>query len=180
EIKSFSERGGAVFGICGGYQMLGESLFDPAGTELGGKMEGLGLLPAQTVFYPQKIRKQSSGEIGALEGIFSSLSGLPFSGYEIHMGKTSSESVFAQKNDGEADGAFSKNTYGTYIHGIFDEEEIASAIVSALAHKKGIKLKKPLPLGGNEYKNAQFDLLADALRQHMDIEKIYSIAEAGI
>ncbi|MEA4893287.1 MAG: cobyric acid synthase [Peptococcaceae bacterium] len=87
-IKKLAAAGTAVIGICGGYQMLGQALSDPEGVEQGGQMEGIGLLPIQTVFLPQKVRTRVSGRIADIDGFFSGLSGAELEGYEIHMGHT--------------------------------------------------------------------------------------------
>ena len=83
-LKRLAKRGTRVLGICGGYQMLGESIL----TEDGEELAGLGLLPVRTVFEDDKITRQVQGKICASEGIFSALEGMTISGYEIHMGRT--------------------------------------------------------------------------------------------
>lgn len=77
-----------IWGICGGYQMLGQTLSDPLCLEEGGQMRGMELLPAKTELKPQKMRTQVRGCFGKISGIFSELSGMELSGYEIHMGQT--------------------------------------------------------------------------------------------
>lgn len=160
-----------VCGICGGYQMLGDEISDPEGMEMGGTMKGMGLLPVSTRLYCEKVRRQVHGTISQMEGIFSTLTGLDFEGYEIHMGSS-----------GEREGAFvtgeNKNVYGTYVHGIFDKGMTASALVKALAGKKGV----PLSGIGNgscidyrDYKEKQYDKLADILSEYLDREKIYGM-----
>ncbi len=85
-IKKAAARGAVVFGICGGYQMLGESISDPEGMEEGGVMQGMGLLPMTTEFGTSKMRARVSGCFGEVHGILSALSGKKIEGYEIHMG----------------------------------------------------------------------------------------------
>ena len=77
-----------IFGICGGYQMLGEELSDPFGVEDGGTMRGMGLLPMHTVFTEEKTRTRVNGQFLQVKGDLAGLSGIAFSGYEIHMGDT--------------------------------------------------------------------------------------------
>ena len=91
--------GTPVFGICGGFQMLGESVSDPQNAESGGQMRGMGLLPVETVFSMEKKRAQVSGAFREMEGPFSCLAGLPLEGYEIHMGR--SFPVFSSEPGGE-------------------------------------------------------------------------------
>lgn len=88
KILQFADRGGVVFGICGGYQMLGQEISDPDGTEQRGTVAGMGLLPVHTVFQQEKRRTRVEGNFLALEGALKELSGAPFAGYEIHMGKS--------------------------------------------------------------------------------------------
>ena len=75
-------------GICGGFQMLGQTLSDPEHAEDGGTLRGMGLLETETVFRSQKQRSQTAGVISGVSGMLESLSGCPVTGYEIHMGET--------------------------------------------------------------------------------------------
>ena len=80
-ILKLAAQGTPVFGICGGYQMLGKELHDPMSVEHGGSLKGLGLLPTVTTFSAQKTRTQVSGVAGDLSHtIFPNLSGLPYEG----------------------------------------------------------------------------------------------------
>lgn len=88
-----------VFGICGGYQMLGYEIADPDGVEEGGRIRGMELLPVRTVLQKEKHRCQTTGRLEAVEGIFSGLAGCEYAGYEIHMGQT----VYCEKNGSAAD-----------------------------------------------------------------------------
>ena len=147
-----------LIGICGGYQMLGERILDPLGSEAGGAETGLGLLPVETVFREEKYTRQRSGRTCRLAGAWASLSDLPVSGYEIHMGDTgllngkygeAHESaglpagdqpggdVFAVLGSAlEPDGAVSGSVLGTYLHGIFDEPELRGALINLLRERK--------------------------------------------
>lgn len=78
------------------------------------------------------------------------------------------------------DGCQLENAYGTYVHGIFDGEGIAAALVGILAQQKGIALDKPETEDRFLYKEKQYDLLADTLRSHLDMKKIYKILEEGM
>ncbi len=95
-ILKASQSGTVIFGICGGYQMLGERLSDPEGVEAGGCIRGLGLLPMETVFTGRKTRTRVEGRFGDIEGVLSTLSGCELEGYEIHMGRT-----FLTEGEGE-------------------------------------------------------------------------------
>lgn len=87
-IEGLRQKGRVIFGVCGGYQMLGQRICDPDGTEEGGSAGGLGFLEAETVFSRQKRRRRVRGRIRDLPGILSPLSGMAVEGYEIHMGRT--------------------------------------------------------------------------------------------
>ncbi len=166
-VKQRASRGTPVFGICGGYQMLGKSVADPAGAEASGitKIDGFGLLPIETVFEDEKVQRQTSGVFPKLSGIFAPLSGLAYEGYEIHMGRS-----------GELPAVISNgNVYGSYVHGIFDAPGIADTILRALCEKKGAD---PSALGSFDpraYKEAQYDKLASAVRDGFDMELVCRI-----
>ena len=135
------------------------------------------------------------------ESIFSSLAGLPVSGYEIHMGQTefasgADKAYFSQITDsvsGETklDGAVSGNVFGTYIHGLFDETEFCNKFIEILAGRKGISSEKWSQIINadekssdgikmssrsiQDFKESQYNLLAETLRKHLDMKKIYEI-----
>ena len=88
-VLKHSAQNKPVFGICGGYQMLGMEISDPTGEEYGGTVQGMGLLDTKTVFRPEKHRTRVHGTFGEMKGILKEMEGLPFEGYEIHMGETS-------------------------------------------------------------------------------------------
>ena len=94
-IVRHASRGGAVLGICGGYQMLGEEVSDPGGVEGGGAMRGLGLLPAKTVFFGEKTRTQVSGVFEGAEGVFAKMRGVRFEGYEIQNPKIKDHRLYS-------------------------------------------------------------------------------------
>ncbi len=190
-IRSYAEEGGVVFGICGGYQMMGEALDDPEGIEESGSLEGLGLLPARTVFTPEKRRTQIKGKIRELPGLFSGLSGMEIEGYEIHMGRLVTEGreicPIADIRDLKSgivteDGASTEFASGTYVHGFFDAPGVAFAMSQILARRKGTILTSPGDTveSLDAHKEKQYDLLAELLRNNMDMEKVYRILEEGI
>ena len=140
-----ASRGKLIFGVCGGYQMLGETLSDPHGVEAGGSMRGMGLLPMDTVFAEKKTRTQVTGRFLSLEGDYAPLKDVEFTGYEIHMGESTwkegaSASTFTKDTvtgNEKREGTFYHNICGTYVHGIFDKEEVALGLVKAVGDKKG-------------------------------------------
>ena len=88
QILKQAAKGKVIFGICGGYQMLGMELSDPFNVESGGTMAGMGLLPTKTVFEKEKVRTRVSGNFNEVSGILAELSYVEFEGYETHMGQT--------------------------------------------------------------------------------------------
>ena len=178
-IFKLAKTGTVIFGICGGYQMLGEHLSDPHGVEAGGEIRGMGLLPMETVFAGQKIRTRVSGSFGKIQGVLSDLSNIVVEGYEIHMGVTTlQEGVNSLTVLGESkkmDGAYKDNIYGTYVHGIFDKEQVVKEIVIALSNKKGIDMTKTVAFDMEAFKETQYDILAAELRKHLDMDAIYNI-----
>ena len=161
-------RGCIVFGICGGYQMLGASVRDPLGVEAAGvtEIKGMGLLPMDTVFQGEKVQQQTSGAFGEIPGALHSLSGMTYTGYEIHMGR-SQQQLAPLTNQG--------NVYGSYIHGIFDGAGIAQAIIGDLAARKGIDPGTLTVFDPERYKQEQYDKLADAVRGGLDMDFVYKV-----
>lgn len=184
--------GCVIFGICGGYQMLGEELCDEAGAETGrpgGTIRGMGLLKTRTLFQPEKTRSRAQGRFLELQGALSGLSGAPYEGYEIHMGTTSllagapltmADTRSGETNQSISDGCFSGNIYGTYIHGIFDSQEAAGGLLRCLLNEKGLDEDDLVLFDYHEYKQKQYDDLAAALRQSLDMQLIYRILEEGV
>ena len=165
-IKRFALRK-PVFGICGGFQMLGNTITDPSGAESStSQIRGLGLLDIETVICDDKIRKQVAGKISFPKGVFEGIKDMDYSGYEIHMGVTASRGEGAYGEEVVSDG---HNVYGSYIHGLFDEGGMAMAIASSFG--KNVQ-------GADSYadfKESQYDILEDTIRTHMDMDYIYSI-----
>lgn len=161
-------RGCIVFGICGGYQMLGTSVRDPLGVEAAGvkEIQGMGLLPMDTVFQGEKVQQQTSGVFGEIPGALHSLSGMKYTGYEIHMGR-SRQQLAPLVNQG--------NVYGSYIHGIFDGAGIAQAVIGDLAARKGIDPGTLTVFDPERYKQEQYDKLADAVRGGLDMDFVYKV-----
>lgn len=176
-IHQLVESGTRIFGICGGFQMLGQSLQDPDAVEGDGRSAiGLSLLPVTTIFNKEKKTVQMTGEI-----VSESFDTLALTGYEIHLGKTviDDESVlpFMKLSDGRFDGAISKggNVIGTYFHGIFNNRAFTRGIVNDLRISKGLKPLNQKVQSDAERREAAYQLLADHVREHVDMEKVYKM-----
>lgn len=176
-IRQLCSRGTPVFGICGGFQMMGEEVTDEEGAEGFGTMRGMELLPARTVFSAEKTRTRKTGVVKDISGFFAQLSGKRITGYEIHMGQTylaDGAGCFSGL-EGSDDGCFTENAAGSYLHGIFDEEEFREALIRMLCEKKGIAYERSPRRSYRDYKEEQYDALADGVRAALDMNKIYDI-----
>ena len=170
-VRRLAQAQTPVLGVCGGYQMLGQTLDDPAGTESGKPLSlaGLGLLPTRTTFDAQKRRTQVRAV--ALGAPFA---GARMTGYEIHNGRTTvNGEPFCRLADGTPEGCVCPNVFGTYLHGLFDSGELTQALVKLLCARKGISPKETRPASMAEYRQAQFDLLADGVRRALDMGAVY-------
>ena len=193
KILQHAAKGKIVFGICGGYQMLGETIQDPEGMEHKGQVRGMGLLPINTVFQKQKTRTRVVGNFGKVDGILKSLTGVAVEGYEIHMGITeimangvhlsrienTTGTIENNTQKRKLDGAQKGNVYGSYIHGIFDAPDVAKQIVATLLQEKGCDPEGVKAFEMKEYKEKQYDALADVIRASLDMERVYDIVEKG-
>lgn len=170
-VLKLAHAGTPILGVCGGYQMLGQTLDDPQGTESGRPMalSGLGLLPTRTVFDAQKRRMQvRAAAQGELFG------GARLTGYEIHNGRTEvGGAPFCVLEDGTLEGCVNRNVFGTYLHGLFDSGELTGALVRMLCARKGISPTQTQLMSMADYRQQQFDLLADGVRQALDMGAVY-------
>ena len=154
----------AVYGICGGYQIMGTEIRDPHHIE--GDIEfipGLAILPVITTLTENKTTEQRTFKF------------LDYAqdckGYEIHMGETiaSSSSFLCKLSNNQSDGYFlNSNTWGTYLHGIFDNEVVVNYILKQAGLTKQTKLADY-----DTFKNEQYDKLAEWVRTHIDMSYVY-------
>ena len=178
---------GRIAGICGGYQMLGKHILDPVGVESPiVEADGLGLLDATTTMLPEKETHQVEAQLlqgGSMVAPKCRLTEL--SGYEIHMGETlvgegSRSFAFISSRSGNPvkvrDGAVSPDgrVFGTYLHGIFDNDPFRTAYLNRIRKEKGLLL--PVTAG---VLNDPFDLLAAHLEEHLDMERLLTICGLG-
>ena len=171
-ISKLAQRGTPVLGVCGGYQMLGQTLDDPTGSESGRQqtLRGLGLLPTRTVFSEQKRRVQVKATVAAAP-----FAGAELEGYEIHTGVTEAEGEpFAHYPDGGREGCVQGNVFGTYLHGLFDTGTLTEALAGWLCRRKGIDPSDAALIPMEEYRRQQFDILADGVRGALDMDAVYA------
>ena len=168
-IAHHAGRGGAVLGICGGLQMLGEALIDPHGID--GNGPGLGLLPVVTVFEESKTVQHRHTRFMALTGVWAALSSIAVSGYEIHHGQTAPHSAMAAAGDvavavmpdelGWQNRA--GNVLGVYLHGLFEHPAVLQALFGATVPTL----------------DAVFEGLADYIEQHFEAGVLQSFVDCS-
>ena len=180
-----------VIGICGGYQMMGEAVCDPERTESDiGRVEGLHLLGVTTTFVSRKLTSQVTADCRDLPFLGETLSIPDLSGYEIHMGRTESggDDVYPFIVTGRAGqpcqspaGAARKDglAWGTYIHGLFDNDEFRRQFLNGLRKQKGWDAL-PVTRHYRQEKEAKYDRLARIVRQSLDMKRLRQIMEEGI
>ena len=174
KIKQHAARGGLIVGICGGYQILGRSVTDTCGAEGGAGASGMGLLPIDTEFETEKHRTRVTGV---------SSDGYAVEGYEIHMGRSTladGAAPYIRLDNGADDGCRSGNIYGTYLHGFFDTAECRSYFLDLICGRKGIDRGEFADFDYAAYKEEQFDILADAVRENLDMDLIYRILNGEV
>lgn len=163
-ITDHASRGGAVLGICGGFQMLGHQILDDHGIDSGSGQartaQGLGLLNVTTTFAPEKVTRRPRG----------TAFGHPVTGYEIHHGR-----VAVHAGEEFLGGAHEDSVWGTMWHGSLESDAFRRAFVSAVTSGD----VAPGPLGFAEARLARLDLLADLAEEHLDLDALLDLARDG-
>ena len=161
--------GGRVLGLCGGYQMLGETVSDPSGIEGDpGESDGLGYLPVRTVLAPRKRTVRASGRLAGGAGV---------SGYEIHVGETvvdAGSRAFLTFDDGRPDGCWSADgsVGGTYLHGLFDAPEAVREVLDWARPGFALDLDDTAAW---DWRQQQYDRLAEHLEEHLDLDRLFAL-----
>ena len=174
EIIKASRNGTVIVGICGGFQILGERVKDPYGIESDIKeIPGLGILDTETVMEKEKNTIQYTGKLVNTKGILEGLDGTEIKGYEIHQGVTVGNESSVTEDD-HIVAVVKDNIFGTYLHGIFDNEKVTRTILNRIREKKGMEqLGEGITF--DEYREREFDKLEKVVRENIDIKKIYEI-----
>ncbi|WP_434512905.1 cobyric acid synthase [Desulfitobacterium sp. AusDCA] len=173
-----------VIGICGGYQMLGKVVRDPLHTESDlEEIKGLGILPMETEFALEKHTVQSRGEV-ILDSLFlSKCQGEEVQGYEIHMGRSFAEGspLFQIKGREKVygDGVQAGSAIGTYLHGLFDNDSLRSALLEWLWERRGEKRSAKRSPSQAAIREQAFNELAELVRKSIDLEKVRHIMGLG-
>ena len=201
-IKNLAEEKIPVMGICGGFQMLGKRLIDAYGVEEKGILTGLGLLDSETIFSREKVRTQARAKVSENIPGWEKLSGMELEGYEIHMGVTRNlggciefmtvENGRQENEKGHTAGLCNMDggICGTYLHGFFDAPKAAERFAAQIREKKAERPGSEQPemensgnpesgqkafLSWQEYKEREYDKLADLVRKSLDMDEIYRI-----
>ncbi len=176
-------RSGLVVGICGGMQMLGQTITDPLGIEHRGSISGLGLLPIRTIMRADKVTRNVTGKLAASDLFGQPIEDSQVSGYEIHIGETIYQegaahfailSAGSKSSDGCNDGCVSTDTrvFGTYLHGLFDDDSLRHQFIRAARtfHKLAVVSELNLWKGLRE---ESLNRLAHEVEKALDMEKIF-------
>jgi adenosylcobyric acid synthase len=167
DLAAHVRRGGRVFGICGGYQMLGRAISDPLGVEgPSGSVEGLGLLDVATVLGAQKTLSRVAGARVC--------DGARFFGYEMHVGETlggDRARPVLRFDDGRADGATSRDglVAGAYVHGLFADDSLRASFLRSFG-------AEPSSLRYETSIEETLDALAIHCERHIDLDRLMEIA----
>ena len=163
-----------IFGICGGFQILGNKVKDPYHIE--GDIEelnGLGLLDLETIMENEKTLVQYNGKLVVDNGILKTLNNFEIKGYEIHQGitqgneknlTTDDRTIFVNRD----------NIIATYLHGIFDNKDFTDSLLNEIRRRKGLE-EVNNNISYEEYKLKEFDKLEKLVRENVDIDEIYKI-----
>jgi adenosylcobyric acid synthase len=170
-IQKHVENGGFLFGICGGYQMMGGDLIDETGADTGianSRVKGLRIIPAKTFF---KRDKETIRTVAFLHENTGLLKSRRMEGYEIHLGSTiltQEGCSFLQTADGKTDGFYGENgkIIGTYLHHLFHNDEWRNQWLNKIRDWKGLSSKEAINI--RDYKNLRFDELARKMKEHLN------------
>ncbi len=167
-LKAHYSSGKQLYGICGGYQIMGERVYDPHHIEgAQDEAEGLEILPITTTIEQGKRTRQCRFKMAHNEAIEGG-------GYEIHSGVTQSDRPLTILDDGTTEGYYlSDRCWGSYLHGIFDNKSVIEQIL-AEAGVGDIEVEDYA-----QSKERNYDLLAAHIRKYVDMEYIYKVLEAG-
>ncbi len=186
KIIELAGQGTPVFGMCGGYQMLGRKIYDPVNAESEiTEADGLALLEMETAFGPDKITAQVRGKVAAGNGLLAGMKGLDITGYEIHMGRCSKEpphNVFTvtppgHTSAGYRDGGINPagTVFGTYIHGLFNNAEFTQKLIDNLCSLRNLRRVE----GNALDREKAYDDIASVFRESLDMDAIYKIILGG-
>ncbi|MBT2636685.1 cobyric acid synthase [Bacillus sp. ISL-39] len=177
-LRDYADNGGFIAGICGGYQMLGEKLIDPFGSDSGtvsSAEDGFGIIPAVTAFARVKTTARAEGRLHP-----STDTALSVAGYEIHLGETdmiAPRQPLLLLNKDKEEGFYGQNgrIIGTYLHHLFHNDEWRNHWLNSIRKAKGEPERNPVYI--SRLKDQKYDELASHLMNHLDWNKLKEIPE---
>lgn len=180
KIIEFSKGRGYLVGICGGYQILGNSILDATGIDMGGKGEfekALGILDIDTVFSEEKNTAQVSGSVELDFGKYE------VSGYELHFGV--SKSISDRKNEKTLSNygfeySYRERVFGSYCHGIFDNLDFTYGMINNIRMEKQLPKIRTEFSSFNDKKMVEYNKIANLIRENLDMEELYGIIKKGV
>lgn len=184
-IVRHARRGGMVIGVCGGYQMLGRVLRDPGHVESRvPEITGLGLLDMEVTFAAEKRTAQASGVLCCQSGWLREAAGLTVDGYEIHAGQNrlGETAVPWLKIGSRVDGVMNEsgNVLGSYLHGLFDDGQLFAVIAARIRAQKGMDTAHRQPVSLAQFREREFDRIADIVRASVDMDTVYRIVRGEV
>lgn len=167
-VYKMFKSGKSVVGICGGYQMLGKYIADPSGVEGNNcEISGLGILPISTILEREKTTRQTTFQYKNTEGVCK--------GYEIHMGRTvvlEANKPLNTLDDGTTEGyQLHTGCWGSYMHGILDNAQVIEDLLAPFS------CEKKQSISYQEFKEQQYDKLAQLIRENCDMELFYELIQ---
>ena len=179
-IIRHARKGGMVMGICGGYQMLGNTLRDPDHVESSvPEVAGLGLLDMETTFAPEKRTVQSTGTVCCGTGWLAKLNGTLLDGYEIHAGRNAfgPDCVPWLRIGDRTDGVCNAtgNVIGTHLHGLFDDGQFFAALAAHIRGQAGTASVRTPVQTLEAFREKEFDRIAEIVRASVDMDAVYRI-----
>jgi len=174
-VRAVFDRGGAVLGLCGGYQMLGQAVEDPHHVESTlSSLPGLGLLDQVTTLTPHK------ATVRVMATLAPPFPARPIFGYELHMGRTRSARPMPplcrveSRGEGREEGAVEAGgrVIGTYLHGLLENQAFREPWLAQAAARQGAYWPPAAALPPAARRRAALDRLAEALRQHLDLSRL--------
>jgi len=167
KVKELKEKGKIIVGICGGLQMLGKKIYDPKHLESDIlETEGFNFFDYETTFDEIKKTEQVTKKLELTEGILKNFSNYEVKGYEIHQGISTFDAPLICKD----------RIFATYIHGIFDNSKFTNDFLNIVRREKNMPEQKEI-FSFNEFKEKEYDKLAELLRKNLDMAEIYKIME---
>lgn len=177
-VERAVKSGIPLVGICGGYQMLGHKIYDPFCAEsLNKEVNGIGFLDIETIFEKYKTVRLVEAELTGNNKIFGSRTHRGLKGYEIHIGVTTGDvglfklKKFSLDSETRTDGSIKENVWGTYMHGIFDNDEFRRCFINGLRIKRGLETLEE-SVNYSTLREESLNRWAQTLKENMDMEFI--------